>query len=262
MAETSPLRIRQALVGGGQHPAVVPYLMAGFPRLRDTVGLLLAVQGAGAAAAELGLPYSDPLADGPVIQAAGQRALANGVTVKIGLAQVAEARAAGFGLPLVLMTYLNPLLRMGLMAFAESAVASGVDGVLVPDLPLEEMSGLREAAARFGLAVNTMVAPTTPDPRIRRAAELSTGFVYCVSRTGVTGSGSAETDEGRSLLLRARAQTDLPLALGFGVRRREQVLALSGLADAVVVGSLLLEKAGMATDPALAVAEAIAELRP
>ncbi len=258
----SQARIRRALPAAtGGVPRIIPYLMAGFPDLDSAGAMLLAAQGAGAALVELGLPYSDPLADGPVIQAAGQRALENGMTVPLALAQIRAARAAGFGIPLVVMTYLNPLLRMGLGDFARQASESGVDGVLVTDLPLEEMGELRQAAARFGLAVTTMVAPTTPDPRIRQAAALATGFLYCVSRTGVTGSSAGEEDEGPALLRRARAQTDLPLALGFGVRRRDQVLALAGLADAVAVGSLLVEMAGQATDPAAAVAGAVSALR-
>jgi tryptophan synthase alpha subunit len=254
-------RIRLALVSPDGAPRIVPYLMAGFPHLDSTVAMMLAAQGAGAALVELGLPYSDPLADGPVIQAAGQQALANGMTVPLALAQIRTARAAGLTIPVVVMTYLNPLLRMGLEDFACQAAESGVDGLLVTDLPLEEMGEMRRAAASCGLAVTTMVAPTTPDARIGQAAALSTGFVYCVSRTGVTGFGSGEADEGPALLRRARSQTDLPLAVGFGVRRRDQVQALAGLADAVAVGSLLVERAGQAADPATAVAEAVAQLR-
>lgn len=254
-------RIRRALAPAGGGPHIVPYLMAGFPDLDATVPMLLAAEGAGAALVELGLPYSDPLADGPVIQAAGQRALANGMTVPLALEQIRAARAAGLAIPLVLMTYLNPLLRMGLSAFTMWAAECGVDGLLVTDLPLEEMGELAAAAAHAGLAVTTLVAPTTPDARIRRAAELSTGFLYCVSRTGVTGSSPSEADEGSSLLRRARAQTDLPLTLGFGVRRAAQIRAVAGLADAVAVGTWLVERAADAADAPGAVADAIRELR-
>lgn len=243
-------RIRQALARRPGPPHVVPYVMAGFPHRGDTVPQLLAAQEAGGALVELGLPYSDPLADGPTIQAAGQRALGQGMSVALALEQVREARAQGLAVPLVVMTYLNPLLQMGLGDFCRRAVAAGVEGVLVPDLPLEESEELVGAAARAGLAVVTMVAPTTPDWRLERAAELSTGFLYCVSRTGVTGAGSEDRDEGRQLLARARQLTDIPLALGFGVRRAEQIQGLAGLADAVVVASLLLEAAADATDPA------------
>ena len=246
-------RIQQALARRPGPPHLVPYVMAGFPHRGDTVPQLLAAQAAGGAVVELGLPYSDPLADGPTIQAAGQRALAEGMSVALALEQVREARAQGLAVPLVVMTYLNPLLQMGLGDFCRRAVRAGVEGVLVPDLPLEESEELSGAAAQAGLAVVTMVAPTTPDGRLKRAAELSTGFLYCVSRTGVTGAGSEDRDEGRQLLARARRLTDIPLALGFGVRRLEQIQGLAGLADAVVVASVLLEAAADASDPAHAV---------
>ncbi|MHB1527158.1 MAG: tryptophan synthase subunit alpha [Candidatus Dormibacteria bacterium] len=254
-------RIRTALARRPGQPHLVPYLMAGFPHRDDTVSLLLAAQAAGAALVELGLPYSDPLADGPTIQAAGQRALAEGMTVAIALRQVRQARAEGLSVPLVVMTYLNPILRMGLAEFCRAAVASGVDGVLVPDLPLEEAEELVAAAKSADLGIITMVAPTTPDQRLARAAALSTGFLYCVSRTGVTGGGPEDQEEGRQLLLRARRLTDIPVALGFGVRRPEQIQSLAGLADAVVVGSVLLEAATDAVDPARAVGLALERLR-
>jgi tryptophan synthase alpha chain len=234
------------MVGGSK--LLIPYVMGGMSP--DWLEVAQAAVAAGADALEVGLPFSDPLADGPTIQAAGQRALAEGMTVALALEQVREARTRGLAVPLVVMTYLNPLLQMGLADFCRRAVAAGVDGVLVPDLPLEESLALVGAAADVGLAVVTMVAPTTPDWRLRRAAELSTGFLYCVSRTGVTGRGSEDQDEGRQLLARARQITDIPLALGFGVSRAEQIRGLAGLADAVVVGSALLEAAAEAADPA------------
>ena len=236
-------------------PRVIAYLMAGFPRREDTTAMLLAAQRAGAALVELGLPFSDPLADGPTIQAAGTRALAGGMTTALALKQVRRARADGLTVPLVVMTYLNPILQMGLADFCAKAAVVGVDGVLVPDLPIDEAGELSQLAATSGLAFNTMVAPTTPDRR------LSTGFLYCVSRTGVTGAGPEDQSEGRELLRRARSLTEVPLVLGFGVRRAEQVRALTGLADAVVVGSALLEVAASAPDPAAAVARALEELR-
>ena len=242
-------------------PRVIAYLMAGFPRREDTTAMLLAAQRAGAALVELGLPFSDPLADGPTIQAAGTRALAGGMTTALALKQVRRARADGLTVPLVVMTYLNPILQMGLADFCAKAAVVGVDGVLVPDLPIDEAGELSQLAATSGLAFNTMVAPTTPDRRLTAAARLSTGFLYCVSRTGVTGAGPEDQSEGRELLRRARSLTEVPLVLGFGVRRAEQVRALTGLADAVVVGSALLEAAASAPDPAAAVARALEELR-
>jgi tryptophan synthase alpha chain len=240
---------------------VIAYLMAGFPKIEDTGAVLLAAQRAGAALVELGLPFSDPLADGPAVQAAGQRALAGGMTTALALQQVHRARADGLTLPLVVMTYLNPILQMGLADFCATAAVVGVDGLLVPDLPVDEAGELSQLAGGSGLAFNTMVAPTTPDRRLSAAARLSTGFLYCVSRTGVTGAGPADQSEGRELLRRARSLTAVPLVLGFGVRRVEQVRELSGLADAVAVGSALLEATESALDPAAAVASALEGLQ-
>ena len=260
-ADQAVRRIRLTLSGHPVPAVLISYVMAGFPRVDDTVPMLLAAEAAGVKMVELGLPYSDPLADGPVVQSAGQRALGNGMTVARALAQVQEAREGGLAIPLVVMTYLNPLLRMGLRHFCELAARSGVDGILVPDLPLEEMAELAGLAEDHGIAMNTMVAPTTPSSRIARAGGLSTGFIYCVSRTGVTGAAASARDEGTSLLQRARQNTDAPLVLGFGVRSAEQVRAVTGLADGVVVASLLLEEAAAAADPVEAVARKIRELR-
>jgi len=260
MTGPQPLRIRSVLSGHPVPAILISYVMAGFPRFDDTVPMLLAAEEAGVRMVELGLPYSDPLADGPVVQAAGHQALSNGMTVAKALAQVQEARAGGLAIPLVVMTYLNPLLRMGLGQFCQRAAAAGVDGILVPDLPLEEMDELAELAADHRLAMNTMVAPTTPDARIAAAGRLSTGFIYCVSRTGVTGASGASRDEGTALLLRARPQTVAPLVLGFGVRSADQVRSVAGLADGVVVASLLLEEASVASRPVEAVARRIREL--
>lgn len=249
--------IRAALPLGAPRPRLVAYVMAGYPRLELTADMMLACQAGGAALLEVGLPYSDPLADGPVIQHAGHRALVQGMNVRLALQQVEDARSRGLTIPLVCMTYLNPLLRFGLAGFCASARGSGIDGLLVPDLPLEEMDPLAAAAARAEMATITMVAPTTPDQRIAQLAGRSEGFLYCVSRTGVTGSRGG-TDDGPGLLGRARRLTQLPLALGFGIVAAAQVDSLSGLADAAVVASRLLEVAGRSDSPAAAVA---AELR-
>ena len=250
-------RLRGALPRTGGVPRVVPYLMAGFPARDSTPDLLLAAEQGGGAVLEVGIPHSDPLADGPTIQAAGRSALAAGMTTRLALAQVEQARGRQLHVPVVCMTHLNPVAQFGVGEFCQAAAAAGVDGILVPDLPLEEMGELEEAAARAGLAICTMVAPTTPDARIALAAARATGFVYCVSRTGVTGAG--EPTEGAALLARVRALTDRPVVLGFGVRRRSQVEALAGLADGVAVGSRIVEAAA-GTDPAGAVREVVAEL--
>ena len=249
--------ILAALPRSGGEPRVCPYLMAGFPDPETTADLLLAAEAGGGALIEVGIPHSDPLADGPTIQAAGRHALAHGMTTRLALAQVELARSRGLRVPVVCMTYLNPVAQFGLQEFCQAAAAAGVDSLLVPDLPLEEMDELEGAASRAGLALCTMVAPTTPDRRLAMAAARATGFVYCVSRTGVTGTG--EPTEGAALLERVRALSDRPLVLGFGVRRRAQVVSLSGLADGVAVGSRLVEAAGE-DDPSAAVREVVAEL--
>ncbi len=245
-------RIVAALPRDGGRPRLIPYLMAGFPRLDLTVELLLAAEAGGAALVELGLPHSDPLADGPTIQAAGQTALREGTTVARALAQLATARSRGLAVPVVCMSHLNPLLQFGLESFCSAAGQAGVDGLVVPDLPLEELAELARCASRTGLGICTMVAPTTPDSRIELAAARASGFLYCVSRTGVTGAGGS--GEGPELLRRARARTEVPLALGFGVRERAQIDALTGLAEAVVVGTRFVEAAA-AEDPVSAVLE-------
>lgn len=245
--------IRAALPVAPVRPRLVAYIMAGYPKVDATPDLLLGCQRGGASVVEIGFPYSDPLADGPAIQEAGHRALAQGMNVRLALQQIEAARSRGLTVPLVCMTSLNPLLKFGLHEFCSAATGSGVDGVLVPDLPLEEMAPLADAAAESGMAMITMVAPTTPNPRIAAVAGRSDGFLYCVSRTGVTG-GRGGTTDGFDLLARARRLTDLPLALGFGVREAAQVEALSGLADAVAVGSRLIEVAGGSGSPADSVA--------
>jgi tryptophan synthase alpha chain len=231
--------------------------MAGFPEPESTADLLLAAEAGGGAVLELGIPHSDPLADGPTIQAAGRLALARGMTTRMALDQVAKARNLGLRVPVVCMTYLNPVAQFGLAEFCQAAAAAGVDSLLLPDLPLEEMDELEGAASRSGLALCTMVAPTTPDLRLALASARATGFVYCVSRTGVTGTGAPT--EGAALLERVRALSDRPLVLGFGVRRRSQVVSLTGLADGVAVGSRIVEAAG-GDDPAASVREVVAEL--
>ncbi|MDA8395506.1 MAG: tryptophan synthase subunit alpha [Candidatus Dormibacteraeota bacterium] len=249
--------ILAALPRSGGEPRVCPYLMAGFPDPEGTADLLLAAEAGGGALIEVGIPHSDPLADGPTLQAAGRHALAHGMTTRLALAQVELARSRGLRVPVVCMTYLNPVAQFGLEEFCRAAVAAGVDAVLVPDLPLEEMGGLEGSASRAGLGLCTMVAPTTPDRRLALAAARATGFVYCVSRTGVTGKG--DPTEGTDLLDRVRALSGRPLVLGFGVRRRSQVMALAGLADGVAVGTRIVE-AATGADPAASVREVVAEL--
>jgi tryptophan synthase alpha chain len=232
-------------------PGLIPYVTAGFPHRDDTVALLQAAERAGCLAAEIGLPFSDPLADGPTIQRTSQRALENGMSVNLALEQVAQARAAGVTLPLALMTYVNPVLSYGLERFAADAAAAGADALIVPDVPLEEAGQIRAAADAAGLALILLVAPTTPDARLAAACAHASGFVYCVSVTGITGARTEIAQEAMDLLSRVRRVTDLPRALGFGLSTHAHLQALRGHSEAAVVGSALLNAvAADAGDPA------------
>jgi tryptophan synthase alpha chain len=232
-------------------PGLIPYFTAGFPRLDDTPALLAAAERAGCLAAEVGLPFSDPLADGPTIQRTSQRALENGMNVNLALEQVAGARAQGTSLPLALMTYVNPVLSYGQERFTRDAAAAGADALIVPDLPLEEAGRLRAAADAAGLALILLVAPTTPDARLEAACAHASGFVYCVSVTGITGARTEIAQEAMDLLMRVRRVTDLPRALGFGLSSHAHLQALRGHAEGAVVGSALLNAvAADAGDPA------------
>ena len=223
--------------------AFIAYLTAGDPSLAATGLFLDALEEAGADVVELGVPFSDPAADGPVIQRACERALAAGATLAGVLDLAARYRARGGRLPLVLFTYCNPLLRMGLEAFAARAAAAGIDGVLAVDLPPEEAGAYRRCLAARGLDTVFLAAPTTTPERLRRIARAATGFVYYVSRLGVTG---ASRDLPRALageLAAVRRAAGKPVAVGFGIARPEQARRLSRHADAVVVGSALVRLA-------------------
>jgi tryptophan synthase alpha chain len=251
--EAAGARLVTAFQGreAGDMPGLIPYLTAGYPHLDDTPALLQAAQRAGSLAAEVGLPFSDPLADGPTIQRTSQRALENGMTVNRALDQVAQSRAQGVTLPLALMTYVNPILSYGQERFTRDAAHAGADAIIVPDLPLEEAGQLRAAADQAGLALILLVAPTTPDDRLAVACQHASGFVYCVSRTGTTGARTDIAEEAMDLLTRVRRVTDLPRALGFGLSRHDHLVALRGHAEAAVVGSALLNAIGDdANDPA------------
>jgi tryptophan synthase alpha chain len=232
-------------------PGLIPYVTAGYPHRDDTASLLAAAERAGCLAAEVGLPFSDPLADGPTIQRTSQRALENGMSANLALEQVAAARGSGVALPLALMTYVNPVMSYGLERFTRDAAAAGADALIVPDLPLEEAGQLRAAADSAGLALILLVAPTTPDVRLATACAHATGFVYCVSVTGTTGARTEIAEEAMDLLTRVRRVTDLPRALGFGLSRHDHLVALRGHAEAAVVGSALMNALGESgVDPA------------
>ena len=219
---------------------VFPYLMVGYPSVSATLSLVPALVEAGADAIELGVPFSDPLADGVVIQRAGFQALSAGVTLGTAL-DVCGALRQRLTTPLVLMSYYNLLLAYGLDRFAAAAEAAGADGVIVPDLPPEEATPLREACSAADLDLIMLVAPTSSGERIERASAIASGFLYCVSLTGVTGSRAQLTESLPAFLQRVRRGTDLPLAVGFGISRRDHLTAIAPHAEAAIVGSALIE---------------------
>lgn len=226
------------LLARGQR-AFVAFVTAGDPTLARTVEVALQLEAGGADVLELGVPFSDPLADGPVIQRASERALRRGVTLAHVLDAVRAMRARGLRLPIVLFSYYNPLLAYGLERLCHDARAAGVDAALVTDLPPEEADEWLRPARAAQLDTVFLAAPTSPDERLERVCAASRGFVYAVSRTGVTGERQALSDDAGPLLARLRARTRLPIALGFGISTPEQVRA-AAVADGAVVGSALV----------------------
>jgi tryptophan synthase alpha chain len=225
---------------GEKRMAFIPYVMAGDPDLETTEAILLALSDAGADVIELGVPYSDPLADGPTIAAAGQRALRSATHLREVLALASRCRERCP--PIVLFTYYNPVYQFGVERFAREAAAAGIAGAIVPDVALEESAELRVALAARGLALPLLVAPSTPQDRAARIADAATGFVYVVSRLGVTGAGHApDFAPLRRQLASLRDLTNKPLAVGFGMSRPQDVRDVGSLADAIVVGSALID---------------------
>ncbi|HMD32955.1 MAG TPA: tryptophan synthase subunit alpha [Candidatus Acidoferrales bacterium] len=239
---------------------LIAYLTAGDPSLEATRRIVLAAAEAGADIIELGVPFSDPLADGPVIQRASERALAAGTTLAGVLDLVGEVRRKS-QVPLVIFSYFNPILQMGLERFAESAQASGADGVLITDLPPEDSADYLRAVRARNLDTIFLAAPTTGAARMRSIAESSTGFLYVISRTGVTGERDSLADELPALLRRARQATDLPIAVGFGISLPGHVSLLGGLADAAVVGSALVAEVERGGTPEESAANVAARVR-
>lgn len=222
-------------------PDLVIYLTAGDPSLDATRAIALAAIDAGAAVIELGVPFSDPLADGPVIQRASERALAHGTRLKDVLALAKEIRAARPAAGLIIFSYLNPILRHGLTRFADDAAAAGVDGVLATDLIVEEAGEYLAELARVGLAPIFLAAPTSPDDRLEAIASHSEGFVYAISRVGITGKQQSLTTDAAALVARIRRWTQLPVAVGFGISNANHVAQVAEFADAAVVGSAIVE---------------------
>lgn len=222
--------------------ALMPYVTIGFPERETTLALIPELEAAGGALFELGMPFSDPLADGATVQRATQRAIENGVNLAYCLKTVAELRARGVQAPLLLMGYYNPLLRYGLERANSELAAAGGDGWIIPDVPPEEAAELQEAARRHGLDLIMFVAPTTPEERIAQIVARASGFIYVVSLTGVTGARQNMATNLSEVLARVRRHTDLPLVVGFGISTPEHVAEVARNADGAIVGSALISR--------------------
>lgn len=252
-------RIGGAFGKPGRRAALMPYLMGGFPDLERSRAIGEAYADGGADLVELGVPYSDPLADGPVIQAAGTHALRTGATLD-GVLRVCEALAPR--LPVVLMIYANVVYARGIDAFAAALRDAGASGLIVPDLPMEEALLVLEACDAAGLALVPLVAPTSPDERLRRIGARARGFLYTVSVTGTTGERAGLGETVSAVVARAKAHTDVPVALGFGIATPEHARAAADAgADGVIVGTRLVRAAAEhSDDPAAAVRELVTGL--
>jgi len=242
--------------------ALIAYLTVGYPRLDVTPSLVQTAADSGADAIELGIPFSDPLADGPTIQAASQQALKGGTTVARAL-EAATAARKRTDAPILFMTYLSPILAFGLQRFCRAASEAGVDGLIVPDLPPAESADLRQAAVASQLDLVFFVAPTSSEASVAAACGAATGFIYCIAVTGVTGA-RAELDPGLLPLIElVRRHTNLPIVVGFGISRPEHLEALTGKADGVIVASALLDAIAQSPeDPTARVREFLTGLRP
>jgi tryptophan synthase alpha chain len=250
-------------IRGNGHPGLVTYVTAGDPDLPRSADILRALDRGGADVLEVGVPFSDPLADGPVIQRATERALASGTTLAQVLDMVSGIRGE-LTAPVVIFSYANPILRMGTERFADRASAAGVDGVLVLDLPIEEADDFHGMMAARAIDTIFLLSPTTTDARIRKAASLGSGFLYAISRLGVTGAQDRIATGARDIVQRIRAATDLPVALGFGISKPEHVREVGRWADAAVVGSALVNviaEAGASEDLPVRVEEYVRWLK-
>ena len=222
-------------------PALVAYVTCGDPNLATTRDVILAAIEAGASIIELGVPFSDPLADGPVIQRASERALKHGTSLHHVLTLASEIREHSQSVGLVIFSYINPILRMGLAKFCQVARLAGVDGTLITDLPIEEAAEYLREARKNDLATIFLAAPTSTDQRLQLIAKVSTGFIYAISRTGVTGARQEMTGDAKALVKRIRRFSKLPIAVGFGISTPDQFAAVGKFAEGAVVGSAIVQ---------------------
>ena len=241
--------------------ALMPYLTMGYPQRESALVLVPALVEAGADLVELGVPFSDPLANGATIQAAAQQSLNNGMTLALCLEQAATLRARGVTVPFVLMGYYNPIFQAGLEPFAQRAAAAGVDGVIVPDLPPEESEALQSALRLQGIDLIFLLAPTSDNGRVQLVAGRTCGFLYLVSLTGVTGARDQLPPDLEAFVTRVRTVTELPLAIGFGISTPSQAAQVARMAEGVIVGSALIQAIGASKDPVAAASAFIASLR-
>ena len=225
-----------------KHPGLVAYITCGDPDLDTSREVALAAIHAGAEVIELGVPFSDPVADGPVIQRASERALKHGTTLEHVLKLAAEIREHTQSAGLMVFSYLNPILRMGLEKFCKVARHAGIDGTLITDLPVEESEDYLRAARKNDLATIFLAAPTSTDRRLKQIAQVSTGFLYAISRTGVTGARQQMPEDARGLVKRIRRFTKLPVAVGFGISTPEQFASVGKFAEGAVVGSAIVQR--------------------
>jgi tryptophan synthase alpha chain len=228
--------------------ALIPYIVAGDPGQDITVPLMHRMVDSGADIIELGVPFSDPMAEGPVIQQAHERALANGTSLRRVLAMVQEFRKVDSTTPVLLMGYANPVMHMGYAAFADAASAAGLDALLTVDIPPEEVGAINAELQRVGMDNIFLVAPTTPEGRIAQIAALASGFIYYVSLKGVTGAGHLDTAEVAQRLNDIRCHSELPLAVGFGIKDADSARAVATVADGVIVGSALVNAMAQAIE--------------
>ena len=237
-------RIAEAFAGlrARRRTGLVAFLTVGYPSVEETLRLVPALIEGGADVIELGVPFSDPLAEGPTIQRSSHQALEQGVTPRVCLDVVGRLRARGVVAPLVLMGYYNPLLAYGLEEFCRDAAAAGADGIIAVDLPPEESHPLRDASLRHGLDLIYLLAPTSTDERIEIVAALASGFVYCVSVAGVTGAREELPAALSAFVSRVRARTPLPVAVGFGISKPKHFRAVARIADAAVIGSAIIDE--------------------
>ena len=253
------LKISQAF-GNGQ-AALMPYFTLGYPDYQTSLDVIEACVEAGADLMELGIPFSDPLADGPTIQHSTQVALENGITVKRCLEAVADLRERGVEIPLILMGYVNPIIAYGMKKFIEQAARVGVNGFIIPDLPPDEAVEMETLCQQYALDLVYLLPPNSSDERIRFVTERSSGFVYLVSVTGITGARQALPEVLTEFVQRTRAVTEKPLAVGFGISTPEQSAAVGQIADGVIVGSALIKAVGQANDPVVTAGKFIRKLK-